>query len=76
MQFSDELFIPEDPSRLQEQEFKVKGRKLPNLELNVYAEDEDSDKIFDFTWEVVSFTELQMTIQLSFVKSYEVTENR
>ena len=28
VKFSDKLFIPEDPSRLKEQEFKVKGKKL------------------------------------------------
>ena len=58
VKFSDELFVPEDIKKLEAKEFRVKGKKLTNLELKVKPEDEDSGKQINFSWTVISFTEL------------------
>ena len=66
--FSDKFVKLDDLSQLKKQEIFYKGEKKDNIELFVDTVDDQTTEQVAISWEVVSFSETEMTLQITFTE--------
>ena len=65
--------VPDNLERLKAEELMIEGRMRSNLELTVAPVDGQSSESVGFSWSVISYTVVALTLQLVFNLPYEIS---